>query len=72
MYRMNPLWNSVVIGGVQDGKPFLGAVGMIGTHYVDDHICTGNSDHKSINQLLFLIRIWKSIVSSFVQRTLSS
>lgn len=40
--KFNPLWNSLVIGGVQpDGKPFLGMVSMIGTHYVDKHVATG-------------------------------
>lgn len=43
---MDPLWNSLVIGGLQPGKdgqlqPFLGTIGMIGTHYEDAHIATG-------------------------------
>jgi 20S proteasome subunit beta 7 len=40
--KMNPLWNSLVIGGVQpDGKSFLGCVTMVGTHYTDSHVATG-------------------------------
>jgi len=44
--RMDPLWNSLVIGGLQadkegELKPFLGFIGMIGTHYEDAHIATG-------------------------------
>ena len=41
--KMNPLWNSLVIGGVEPdtGKPFLGMVSMQGTHYVDSHVTTG-------------------------------
>ncbi|KAL3134988.1 hypothetical protein ABBQ32_007942 [Trebouxia sp. C0010 RCD-2024] len=44
--KMDPLWNSLVIGGLQQGKdgqlqPFLGTIGMIGTHYEDAHIATG-------------------------------
>lgn len=40
------MWNSLVIGGLQQGKdgqlqPFLGTIGMIGTHYEDAHIATG-------------------------------
>lgn len=31
----------MVVAGLQDGEPFLGSVGMIGTHYVDDFIVTG-------------------------------
>ncbi len=31
-----------MVGGVgHDGKPFLGTVSMIGTHYVDSHVTTG-------------------------------
>jgi 20S proteasome alpha/beta subunit len=41
MCRFDPLWNSVVIGGFQDGKPFLGSVGMLGVHFTDQHIATG-------------------------------
>ena len=41
--KMNPLWNSLVIGGVEPstGVPFLGMVSMQGTHYVDSHVTTG-------------------------------
>ena len=39
--RMDPLWNSIVVGGVQDGKPFLGTVGMLGVQFSDEHIATG-------------------------------
>ena len=40
--RFDPLWNSLVVGGLdQNGKPFLGTVGMIGTAYTDDHVATG-------------------------------
>ncbi|KAK9905094.1 hypothetical protein WJX75_009547 [Coccomyxa subellipsoidea] len=39
--KMDPLWNSLVVGGLQDGKPFLGTITMLGVHYSDDHIATG-------------------------------
>lgn len=39
--RFDPLWNSVVVGGLVEGKPFLGTVGMLGTHYSDEHVATG-------------------------------
>ncbi|PNH10226.1 Proteasome subunit beta type-4 [Tetrabaena socialis] len=39
--KFDPLWNSLVVGGVQGGVPFLGMVGMIGTHYTDSHVTTG-------------------------------
>ena len=40
--RFDPLWNSLVVGGIDHGgQPFLGTVGMIGTAYTDDHVATG-------------------------------
>ncbi|KAI7846152.1 hypothetical protein COHA_000322 [Chlorella ohadii] len=43
--KMDPLWNSLVVGGFYGGKPFLGTVGMIGTNYTDDHVATGFGNH---------------------------
>ncbi len=48
---MDPLWNSLVVGGLQtdkDGqlKPFLGFLGMIGTSYEDAHVATGDIEHE--------------------------
>lgn len=39
--RYDPLWTNFVVGGVQDGEPFLGTVDKLGTSYEDDHIATG-------------------------------
>lgn len=40
--KMDPLWNTLVIGGVEaDGTSFLGMVSMVGTHYTDSHAATG-------------------------------
>ena len=39
--RMDPLWNSVVVAGLQDDKPFLGTISMLGVHFSDVHIATG-------------------------------
>ena len=39
--RFDPLWNSIVVGGFYEGKPFLGTVGMIGTNCTDAHLATG-------------------------------
>ena len=53
-YRMDPLWNSLVVGGLQTDKegqlkPFLGFLGMIGTSYEDAHVATGeHAQQKSI------------------------
>eukprot|EP00898_Chlorokybus_atmophyticus_P005708 jgi/Chlat1/6138/Chrsp41S05692 len=43
--KFNPLWNNLIIGGVEDGESFLGMVNMIGLHYVDAHAATGFGNH---------------------------
>lgn len=43
--RMDPLWNSLVVGGFYDNKPFLGTIGMIGTNYTDVTVATGFGNH---------------------------
>lgn len=37
----NPLWNSLVVGGFQDGQSFLGFVDLQGTTYQSPTIATG-------------------------------
>ncbi|GMH43983.1 hypothetical protein BSKO_11917 [Bryopsis sp. KO-2023] len=44
----DPLWNNILVAGMQDGEPFLGGVGMIGVHYINDHIATGFGNHLAI------------------------
>eukprot|EP01126_Amoeba_proteus_P053566 TRINITY_DN652_c0_g2_i2.p1 TRINITY_DN652_c0_g2~~TRINITY_DN652_c0_g2_i2.p1 ORF type:complete len:179 (+),score=35.11 TRINITY_DN652_c0_g2_i2:391-927(+) len=43
--KFNPLWNSLVVAGLDKGKPFLGNIDMWGTNYRDDHIATGFGAH---------------------------
>ena len=38
---MDPLWNSVVVAGMQGGQPFLSTIGMLGTNYTDTTVATG-------------------------------
>ena len=54
---MDPLWNSLVVGGLQTDKegqlkPFLGFLGMIGTSYEDAHVATGEHTAQPQNILL--------------------
>lgn len=56
---MDPLWNSLVIGGLQPGKdgqlqPFLGTIGMIGTHYEDAHIATGDNTEVAADRIIIM------------------
>ncbi|XP_077483192.1 proteasome subunit beta type-4 isoform X1 [Amblyomma americanum] len=39
--RFDPLWNTYLIGGLQDGVPFLGQVDMLGTAFESDTLATG-------------------------------
>ncbi|KAK6153795.1 hypothetical protein DH2020_013434 [Rehmannia glutinosa] len=43
--KFNPLWNSLVLGGIKNGKKYLGTVSMIGVHYEDNHVATGFGNH---------------------------
>jgi hypothetical protein len=54
---MNPLWNSVVVGGIQDGKPFLGFVDKIGVAYQDDVIATGFGTHLAIVRIVLCLAV---------------
>lgn len=47
--KFNPLWNSVVIGGIEnDGSSYLGTVSMIGIAFNDAAIATGFGGHLAL------------------------
>jgi len=39
--KFNPNWNNFVVGGMVDGKPYLGSVDKLGLSYTDKCIATG-------------------------------
>ncbi|ELT98117.1 hypothetical protein CAPTEDRAFT_178772 [Capitella teleta] len=39
--NFNPLWNTLVIGGLQDGEPYLGYIDKLGVAYTNDTVATG-------------------------------
>ncbi|PPS10291.1 hypothetical protein GOBAR_AA10329 [Gossypium barbadense] len=43
--KFNPLWNSLVLGGVKKGEKYLGTVSMIGVNFEDNHVATGFGNH---------------------------
>ena len=51
--KMNPLWNSLVVGGWDETeqRPFLGTTDMIGTMYEEDVIATGMGMHMALPML---------------------
>lgn len=46
--RMDPLWVDLVVGGIQDGEPFLGHVDLRGRSYEDKVIATGYGKHLAV------------------------
>ncbi len=46
--RFEPLWIDIVIGGMQDGVPFLGHVDYRGRAYEDGAIATGYGKHLAL------------------------
>lgn len=39
--KFDPLWNTFVVGGMQDGEPFMGFVNLQGTAFEESMIATG-------------------------------
>ena len=39
--KFDPLWNVILVAGMQDGEPYLGFVNLQGTAYTDDIMATG-------------------------------
>jgi 20S proteasome subunit beta 7 len=46
--KHNPLWNSLIVGGVKNGEKFLGYVDLQGTTYYSPCIATGFGAHLAI------------------------
>lgn len=45
--KMDPLWNSLLVGGWRDGKSFLGYVDLLGTTYTASTLATGYGAHMA-------------------------
>ncbi|KAH9840705.1 proteasome endopeptidase complex beta subunit [Rhodofomes roseus] len=46
--KMNPLWNSLLVGGFQNGKRFLAFVDLLGTTYSAPSLATGYGAHIAL------------------------
>lgn len=46
--RFDPFWNTFLVGGLQDGKPFLASVDKLGTAFEDNAICSGYGAHLAL------------------------
>ncbi|CCE64209.1 hypothetical protein TPHA_0G03690 [Tetrapisispora phaffii CBS 4417] len=49
--KMNPLWNAIVVAGVENGEPFLRYVNLLGVTYSSPTLATGFGAHMA-NPLL--------------------
>ncbi|KAG0236961.1 Proteasome subunit beta type-7 [Actinomortierella wolfii] len=49
--KMNPLWNTFVLGGVHKGGKFLGAIDLKGTPYQSPSVATGFGSHLATPML---------------------
>merc|ERR1711881_599826 len=39
--KFDPLWNNLVVAGLQDGEPYLGFVDLKGVAFTETVLCTG-------------------------------
>ncbi|XP_046675278.1 proteasome subunit beta type-4-like [Homalodisca vitripennis] len=46
--KFDPLWNTYVVAGLQDGEPFLGGVNMLGTAFEDSTVGTGYGAYMAL------------------------
>ncbi|QLQ80026.1 hypothetical protein HG537_0D00260 [Torulaspora globosa] len=46
--KMNPLWNALIVAGVEDKKPFLRYVNLLGVTYGSPTLATGFGAHLAI------------------------
>ena len=46
--KFDPLWNTFLVAGMEDGEPFLGCVDKIGTAFRDQKIATGYGAHIAL------------------------
>eukprot|EP00049_Salpingoeca_infusionum_P017695 m.354034 g.354034 ORF g.354034 m.354034 type:complete len:283 (+) comp16901_c0_seq1:93-941(+) len=53
--KMNPLWTTVVVGGLQDGKPYLGVCDQVGTAFTDKAVATRYAAHIALPGLRNLV-----------------
>ncbi|KAH7431205.1 hypothetical protein KP509_08G036200 [Ceratopteris richardii] len=43
--KFDPLWNTLILGGVKNGVKYLGMVSMIGVHFEENHVASGFGNH---------------------------
>lgn len=46
--KMNPLWNALIVAGVEEGEPFLRYVNLLGVTYSSPTLATGFGAHLAV------------------------
>lgn len=58
--KADPLWNSIVLGGMQGGKPMLAFVDLVGANFESEVIATGYGGHLG---LPLLRKAWREDIT---------
>ncbi|AQZ12657.1 PRE4 (YFR050C) [Zygosaccharomyces parabailii] len=53
--KMNPLWNSVIVAGLEDGKPFARYVNLLGVTYSSPSLASGFGSYMAVPLLRKLV-----------------
>lgn len=61
--KMNPLWNAVIVGGIDNDEPFLKYVDLLGVSYASPTIATGFGAHLAIPLLRKVVSKEEDIVN---------
>jgi 20S proteasome subunit beta 7 len=56
--KMDPLWNSLVVGGYSNGQGFLATCDLMGTQFEDDIIATGYGGHLALPLMREAVQKW--------------
>lgn len=46
--KLDPYWNSILVGGLQNGEPFLGYVNLLGVSYSSPSLATGFGSYLAV------------------------
>ncbi|PCH34702.1 proteasome endopeptidase complex beta subunit [Wolfiporia cocos MD-104 SS10] len=68
--KINPLWNALLVGGVENGKPFLAYVDLLGTTYSARSLATGYGAHIAIPLLRTAVDNASQLLTEEEARTL--
>lgn len=59
--KLDPLWNAIIVGGTEDGKPFLRYVNLLGVTYSSPTLATGFGAHLALPLLRKLVDTEKDV-----------